>query len=137
MGGCLSRPVKDGRAKELAARLRALLRRPAEWQPVKEIQVGPLLVDASRREAYVHGNRLGLRRKEFFLLYLLASRSPEVAGREEIAMRVWGTGVVSDNSIDVTTAGLREELQGALSEEDGGPRVETIRGVGYRLRPDG
>jgi DNA-binding response OmpR family regulator len=131
---CLSRPVKDGKAKELAARLRALLRRPAEWQPVKEIQVGSLLVDASRREAYAHGNRLDLRRKEFFLLYLLAGRSPEVVTREEIATRVWGAGVVSDNSIDVTTAGLRKELQGALSEEDG-LHVETIRGVGYRLRP--
>jgi DNA-binding response OmpR family regulator len=111
-------------------------RRPAEWQPVKEIQVGSLLVDASRQEAYAHGNRLGLRRKEFDLLYLLAGRSPEVVTREEIATRVWGTGVVSDNSIDVTTAGLREELRGALSGEDG-PRVETIRGVGYRLRPEG
>lgn len=89
-------------------------------------------------EARLYGAALGLRKKEFDLLYLLADRHPVAQSREMIATRVWGTEHVSDNSIDVTASRLRDKLGAALSE--GGPAdgetkpwVETIRGVGYRL----
>jgi DNA-binding response OmpR family regulator len=128
---CLSRPVHR---KELTCRLRALLRRPGEWEPVKEIQVGPLVVDTPRREARAYGNRLGLRKKEFYLLYCLADRHPSVAKRDQIAARVWGKYFVSGNSIDVTMAGLRDKLSAALPEEEAGLSIQTVRRVGYRLR---
>jgi two-component system OmpR family response regulator/two-component system response regulator QseB len=130
---CMSRPAPR---KELTARLKALLRLPDTWEPVKEIQVGPLLVDTTKREASAYGNRLGLRKKEFNLLYCLADRHPAPAGRDQIATRVWEKekDVVSDNSIDVTTSGLREKLKGALPEAEAGLQIETVRKVGYRLR---
>jgi DNA-binding response OmpR family regulator len=128
---CISRPPH---AKQLTARLRALLRLPDKWEPVKEIQVGPLLVDTPRQEARAYGNPLDLRKKEFNLLYCLADRHPTPVKRDQIAARVWGNGVVSDNSIDVTMASLRKKLKGALPEEGAGVRIETVRKVGYRLR---
>jgi DNA-binding response OmpR family regulator len=130
---CISRPAPR---EELTARLKALLRRPGAWEPVEEIQVGPLVVDAARQEARAYGNRLGLRKKEFNLLYCLADRHPAPAGRDQIATRVWEKekDVVSDNSIDVTTSGLREKLKGALPEAEAGLQIETVRKVGYRLR---
>jgi len=144
---CLTRPVDS---EVFFARLRALLRRPSTWQRVDRIQAGPLQMDAARREARVYGSSLGLRKKEFDFLYLLADRRPAVVGREMVATRVWGGGHVSDNSIDVTISGLRSKLEEARSpgsalskdgsaEERRAPRVETIRGVGYRLalEPEG
>jgi two-component system OmpR family response regulator/two-component system response regulator QseB len=130
---CISRPPH---AKELTARLRALLRLPEEWQPVERIQVGPLLIDTPRQEASAYGNRLGLRKKEFNLLYCLADRHPTPVSRDQIATRVWEKekDVVSGNSIDVTMSGLREKLQGALPAEGADVQVETVRKVGYRLR---
>lgn len=68
-------------------------------------------------EARLYSTDLGLRKKELDLLSLLAGRRPAALRREAIATRVWGTEHVSDNSIDVTTSGLRDKLQGALSEE--------------------
>lgn len=128
---CMSRPVEP---KELTARLRALLRRPERWQPVKELQIGPLLVDADGQEAYAYGDALGLRRKELNFLYLLAGRYPRVVTRDQIATRVWGGAHVTGNSIDVTTSGLRDKLEGALPEGTAELRIETVRGVGYRLQ---
>ena len=143
---CLTRPVHP---KELAARLEALCRRPESWERVDQIQAGPLLIDAERGEARVYDHELDLRKKEFDFLYLLADRRPAVVRREMLVTRVWGSEHVSDNSIDVTASGLRSKLEGALpksgSADDNSttgdnrangaprPRVETIRGVGYRL----
>jgi len=137
---CLTRPADP---QVLTARLKALCRRPGEWTKVDPVRAGPLLVDMAKGEARANGRDLGLRRKELVLLYLLADRRPDVVSREMIATRVWGRGHVSDNSIDVTISGLRAELEAALeatlqdADSSGTsslrPRVETVRGVGYRL----
>jgi DNA-binding response OmpR family regulator len=50
-----------------------------------------------------------------------------------IAERVWGSEYVSDNSIDVTVSGLRKKLEDAKNGSDKDMRLETVRGVGYRL----
>lgn len=121
--------------EEVQARVRALLRRPAEWTAVDEIAVGPLQVDSAMQEAQVFGERLDLRKKEFDLLRLLADREPNVVSRSVIAERVWGSEFVSDNSIDVTVSGLRKKLENAKNGNDG-MHLETVRGVGYRLMVD-
>lgn len=121
--------------EEVQARVRALLRRPAEWASVDEIAVGPLQVDSATQEAQVFGKRLDLRKKEFDLLRLLADREPNVVSRSVIAERVWGSEFVSDNSIDVTVSGLRKKLENAKNGDDG-MHLETVRGVGYRLMVD-
>jgi DNA-binding response OmpR family regulator len=119
--------------EEVQARVRALLRRPAEWADIDEITVGPLQVDSARQEARMSGKILDLRKKEFDLLRLLADREPNVVSRTVIAERVWGSEFVSDNSIDVTVSGLRKKLEGAKNGEGHDMRLETVRGVGYRL----
>jgi DNA-binding response OmpR family regulator len=118
--------------EELKARVRALLRRPPEWTTIDEIEVGPLRINTARREAELEREFLDLRKKEFDLLRLLADQEPDVVSRSVIAERVWGSEFVSDNSIDVTVSGLRKKMGDAL-EEDDSVRLETVRGVGYRL----
>lgn len=119
--------------EEVQARVRALLRRPPEWAALDEIQVGPLEVDSAMQEAQIAGDVLDLRKKEFDLLRLLADRQPDVVSRSVIAERVWGSEFVSDNSIDVTVSGLRKKIQGTEQGKNDDVRLETVRGVGYRL----
>lgn len=119
--------------EELKARIRALLRRPPEWKELDEVSVGPLRINTARREAELDTTFLDLRKKEFDLLRLLADKTPDVVSRDVIAERVWGSEFVSDNSIDVTISGLRKKMNGVLGEEDDTMRLETVRGVGYRL----
>jgi DNA-binding response OmpR family regulator len=126
----LTKPFK---LEEVQARVRALLRRPPEWASIDEITVGPLQVDSATQEARMGSKRLDLRKKEFDLLRLLADREPNVVSRSVIAERVWGSEFVSDNSIDVTVSGLRKKLDNAKNGEGAGMRLETVRGVGYRL----
>lgn len=123
--------------KELRARVRALLRRPPEWSALDEISAGPLKVNSARQEASLAGEKLDLRKKEFDLLRLLADQEPNVVSRNVIAERVWGSEFVSDNSIDVTVSGLRKKIEDAMSEEEEDLRLDTVRGVGYRLRVNG
>lgn len=118
--------------EELLARLRALLRRPTEWHNLRTMELGPLSIDTARRTCSLEGTPMDVRKKEFDLLRLLAERSPAVVPRTTIAERVWGSNFVSDNAIDVTVSGLRKCLQAAQSEETT-VRLETVRGVGYRL----
>lgn len=120
---------------ELEARVRALLRRPVEWSSLDESSVGPLTINAATRKAEIHGRPMDLRKKEFDLLRLLVERIPQVVSRAAIAERVWGSDFVSDNAIDVTVSGLRNKMDEAKGEE-AGVRVETIRGIGYRLRAE-
>lgn len=121
--------------EELMARLRALLRRPANWKTIDDLEVGPLEISASTREVRIFDHEVDLRKKEFDLLRLLAEQAPSVVSRTAIAERVWGTEYVSDNAIDVTVSGLRQRMDEAMGE-DGPVRLETIRGVGYRLQTD-
>lgn len=118
---------------ELRARVRALLRRPSEWTPLDESSVGPLQINAATRTAEIHGRPIDLRKKEFDLLYLLADRAPQVVSRTVIAERVWGSDFVSDNAIDVTVSGLRDQID-SVREKAESIRVVTVRGVGYRLQ---
>ena len=118
---------------EVEARVRALLRRPPEWKTLDQVSVGPLTINTARREADLAGELLDLRKKEFDLLRLLADKQPDVVSRGVIAERVWGAEFVSDNSIDVTVSGLRKKMSDVLGEENDDVRLETVRGVGYRL----
>jgi DNA-binding response OmpR family regulator len=111
---------------ELQARIEAVLRR-ARPRPAGARTVGRLRVDLDRHLAYVDGNPITLTRKEFQLLAILAAE-PEVAVRRERLLReVWHTswrGV--SRTLDVHMATLRQKI-------GDGARIQTIRGVGYRI----
>ncbi len=115
---------------ELLARLRALQRRPRQAQ-LPRIGVGNLEFDPASREAHIDGRRPTLTATELGILEMLMRRSPGVATRRAIAQHVWENeaDAFGSNTIDVHLARLRAKLTGA------GVRIETVRGVGYRIVP--
>jgi DNA-binding response OmpR family regulator len=125
---------KPFKFEELLARLRALQRRPPLAAQEDVLREGALEVDTKRRQARLNGSRLDLRPKEYALLEDFMRHPQEVISRTVIAERVWGDPFyVSDNVIDVTVSGLRQKLADASDAGMPKVRIETIRGVGYRL----
>jgi DNA-binding response OmpR family regulator len=120
--------VKPFDFAELLARLRALQRRPqAVQQP--ELVVGDLRFDPATRKVLVGGHEPVLTATEYGILELLVRRSPAVVPRRSIAMNVWDdeADALGSNTIDVHLARLRSKLASGMV------RIETVRGVGYRL----
>jgi DNA-binding response OmpR family regulator len=126
--------VKPFSARELVARMRAVLRR-TEARPAggedEPIHVGALVVEPSRRMASVDGTRLDLSRKEFDVLSLLAREAGRVVTRERLLEEVWDTTWFgSTKTLDVHVSGLRRKL----GDDPAAPRfIHTVRGVGFRL----
>jgi DNA-binding response OmpR family regulator len=121
--------VKPFGSRELIARIRAVMRRtstrPSEDGPLR---VGALVVDPRARRAQVDGRELELTPKEFDLLTALASDAGAAISRRRLLEEVWETTWYgSSKTIDVHVASLRRKL--------GDPGlIETVRGVGFRLR---
>ena len=113
---------------ELLARLRALQRRPPSVQAPR-LAIGAVEFDPAAREVLVHGERPAFTTTELGILEILMRRSPGVADRRSIAQHVWDNeaDAFGSNTIDVHLARLRAKLAGA------GVRIETVRGVGYRI----
>ncbi|WP_457651434.1 response regulator transcription factor [Rhodocaloribacter sp.] len=129
----LAKPFKF---EELLARLRALLRRPPLVVQEQVLRLGSLELDTRRRQAALDGAPMDLRPKEYALLEDLMRHPDEVLSRTVIAERVWGDPFyVTDNVIDVTISSLRQKLASAQAGFKGQEvlRIETVRGVGYRL----
>jgi DNA-binding response OmpR family regulator len=124
--------VKPFGGTQLAARIRAVLRRSAPG-PAGDavVRVGELEIDPAARQARLAGERLDLSRKEFDLLWLLASRPGEVVTRRELLADVWGLPFGGgDRTVDVHLSWLRRKLGETAAE----PRyLHTVRGVGVRL----
>jgi DNA-binding response OmpR family regulator len=113
---------------ELLARLRALQRRPPAVQAPR-LTIGSVEFDPAAREVLVRGERPACTATELGILEILMRRSPGVADRRSIAQHVWDNeaDAFGSNTIDVHLARLRAKLAG------GGVRIETVRGVGYRI----
>ncbi len=116
---------------ELLARLRALLRRQAS-DAGDVLNAGPLRLDVASRSVSVAGDGVELTRTEFSLLELLMRNEGVVLERDLIYDRIWGYDFgTSSRSLDVHIGYLRRKL-----EANGTPRlIETVRGVGFVLRP--
>ena len=128
--------VKPFSPRELVARVKALLRRPRVGGPTSAPQADRvphgLEIDESRRTVRVDGGPVELTALEFDLLALLA-RDPGVVVRRQAALdQVWGVEFSADDHlVDVHVANLRRKL----GDDPAQPRfVETVRGVGYRMR---
>ena len=128
--------VKPFSPRELVARIKALLRRPR--RSAAEAVAAPasdLEVDEPRRLVRVDGSPVELTALEFDLLALLASDPGVVMRRSALLDRLWGPEFVADDHlVDVHVANIRRKL----GDDPASPRfIETVRGVGYRLRvPD-
>ena len=147
--------------RELLARIRAMLRRvemmtpqpsgaaatdpgpaPDGFAPEQSTTVsvtdplvvlGDLTVDRARRVATLGGVALSLRPKEFDLLHYLAQQPEVVHSRDALLRRVWGYDFpIGTRTVDVHVRWLRQKIE----RDPGNPRrLETVRGVGYRLVP--
>jgi len=124
--------VKPFGFRELVARIRAVTRRTdAGRTATPDVTVnGALEIDRRTRRARLDGDELPLTRKEFDLLALLASDPGALRTREEILEQVWDPNWYGPTkTLDVHVASLRRKL--------GDPTlIETVRGVGFRVRDD-
>jgi len=113
---------------ELLARMRALQRRPRAVQ-APQLVIGDLRYDPSTREVRVGAAEPSLTATELSILEMLMRRSPTVVPRRLIAVHVWEheADAMGSNTIDVHMARLRSKLAGGMV------RIETVRGVGYRI----
>ena len=129
--------VKPFSAREVAARIRAVLRRasdtpgPAPSAQAAPLHIGDLKLDTSRRSATLDGAELDLTRKEFELLELLMREAGSVIKRERLIDEVWDVNWFgSTKTLDVHVSGLRRKL----GDDPASPRyLHTVRGVGFRF----
>lgn len=123
--------TKPFSVRELVARVRAILRRTPDAEPVHELTVGDLTVNPSTHEARLGGKLLHLSKKEFALLAFLAQSPGIVFTRQTLLDRVWGEDAfVEDRTVDVHVSWLRSKLEQNPSRPEW---ILTVRGVGYKL----
>ena len=120
----VTKPIKP---KIIVSKVKALLRRLKKAEENQEkLQFGKLIIDREQYEITHKGKTLSLPRKEFELLYFLASMPEKVVKREKIMEIVWGSEVVvGDRTIDVHIRKLREKV--------GDKYFKTVKGVGYKF----
>jgi two-component system OmpR family response regulator len=129
-GGADDYLLKPFSFAELTARLRAVIRRGIEARPVT-MRVGSLELDRGRRTIRLAGASLDLSLREFGLLELFLQRPDDVLTRSEILEHVWDWAYDgTSNVVDWYVMALRRRLEA----DPHGPRIETVRGVGYVLR---
>ncbi|MEJ7683583.1 MAG: response regulator transcription factor [Segetibacter sp.] len=118
----ISKPISP---KVLVSRVNAIFRR-LNKEEGKTIKLGNMVIDPERFMVILNGNDVILAKKEFELLYLLASKPGRVFLRNEILSQVWGAEViVGDRTIDVHIRKIRQKL--------GIDCVTTVKGVGYKF----
>lgn len=113
---------------KLISRIKAVLRRFDEKEEsVNRLEVHDILVDKDRYIVSRGEEEFHLPRKEFELLFFLASRKGKVLDRQTLLNRVWGDNIyVVDRTVDVHVRKIREKL--------GDHYIETVKGVGYRFK---
>ncbi|ANI93446.1 response regulator transcription factor [Dietzia timorensis] len=129
--------TKPYSARELIARIRAVLRRGNGEEPEEAIddssvlQSGPVRMDIERHTVEVHGDTITLPLKEFDLLEYLLRNSGRVLTRGQLIDRVWGSDYVGDTkTLDVHVKRLRSKLE----PDPGSPQhIITVRGLGYKF----
>lgn len=120
----INKPIKP---RVLVSRIQALLRRTTAVKKDSDfLQLGNLRINRERYLVIKDDIEITLPRKEFELIYLLASKPGKVFTREEILINIWGYDVVvGDRTIDVHIRKLREKI--------GEDYIRTVKGVGYKF----
>jgi two-component system, OmpR family, response regulator RegX3 len=127
--------TKPYSARELVARIRAVLRRrgePEELVPAA-LEAGPVRMDVDRHVVSVAGEAVAMPLKEFELLELLLRNAGRVLTRGQLIDRVWGSDYVGDTkTLDVHVKRLRAKVE----PNPATPRhIVTVRGLGYKFEP--
>ena len=122
--------IKPFSFEELVARIKALLRRPKQALQV-ELKIGDLILNATSKKVYRNQKEIELTLKEFSLLEYLMRNANQVLNRDQILDHVWDLAFDSfSNIVDVHIKNLRKKIDNGYHEK----LLETIRGVGYRLK---
>ena len=115
--------------KELLLRVKSVLRRAAAPPGASEFEFGPFLFDKTNLKFYIDRDPVDLTSTEFRLLLFLAERAGHAQSRHDILRTVWGySDDVHSRTLDTHMKRLRQKLG------DAAEWVETVRGVGYRVR---
>lgn len=123
---------KPFHASELLARIRAVTRRPATYRPNNAIEACGLVLDVEKLSVQARGGAVAveLTPKEALLLEAFMGCSGSPVSKSDLAVRLWGPHVsLADNRVEV----LVHALRGKLEKLESSARIETVRGVGYRL----
>lgn len=118
----VTKPIKP---KVLVSKVKGLLRRLKEKESKNVFVFNKLTIDRDSYKVINEDKELSLPRKEFELLFLLASKPGKVFTREKIMDKVWGGDVVGDRTIDVHIRKLREKI--------GNRYFKTVKGIGYKF----
>lgn len=121
----IAKPIKP---RALVSRINAILRRNVQSEEVADnkLEISDLIIDREAFLVYRDGERIVLAKKEFELLYLLASKPGKVYTRDVILRNIWEDSVVVTNrTIDVHIRKIREKL--------GEMYISTVKGVGYKF----
>ena len=126
--------TKPFSSRELVARIRAVLRRNADFEEspvVSTLEVGPVRLDTERHKVSVRGEAISLPLKEFDLLELLMRNAGRVLTRGQLIDRVWGSNYVGDTkTLDVHIKRLRAKIEQDPAEP---VHILTVRGLGYKF----
>jgi DNA-binding response OmpR family regulator len=123
--------TKPFNLSELAARVKAVLRRSGGDAPQDVVEKGNLRIDPRSHEITLDGQLLTLSPKEFALLYFLARNSGQVFSRDTLLDRVWGKDAyVTARTVDVHIRWLRMHIE---KNPNAPTRLITVRGVGYKF----
>jgi two-component system, OmpR family, response regulator len=132
-GGADDYLVKPFSFAEMLARLRALVRRGPVERPVV-LEVGDLRLDPATHQAWRGETVIDLSQKEFSLLETLMRRSGDVLSRFQLLEHAWDYDYENkSNVVDVYIRYLRDKIDRPFGVKS----IETVRGIGYRLRKDG
>jgi two-component system response regulator RegX3 len=125
--------TKPYSARELVARIRAVLRRHGETEDLATatVEAGPVRMDVDRHSVSVDGRAVSMPLKEFELLELLLRNAGRVLTRGQLIDRIWGSDYVGDTkTLDVHIKRLRAKVE----PDPAAPRhIVTVRGLGYKF----
>ncbi|MEJ5208764.1 MAG: phosphate regulon transcriptional regulator PhoB [Lysobacteraceae bacterium] len=122
--------VKPFSARELLARIRAVLRRGSDADEHGNLVVGPLRIDAAAHRVFANDTPISIGPTEYRLLHFFMSHTDRVYSRSQLLDHVWGGNVyVEERTVDVHIRRLRKTLEPAGLDGF----VQTVRGAGYRF----
>jgi DNA-binding response OmpR family regulator len=120
--------AKPFRARELIARVKALLHRSGKMAATDKVQIGDIYVDLLGMQVELNNKAVDLSPKEYELLIYFLNNRNQALSREQILNRIWGYDYIGDDrTVDTVVKRLRKKL------EHEGERIITVRGVGYRF----